>query len=93
MLGRGVAHETVPYFWSDLADWASLEYVGPAASWDDEVVAGDPASGTWGVWYLEGGRVRACLAVGGGADLDRARSLIASGEQVAADDLRVGSAA
>ena len=29
MLGRGVDHEVVPYFFSDLADWASLEYVGP----------------------------------------------------------------
>ena len=31
MLGRGIDHEVVPYFFSDLADWASLEYVGPAA--------------------------------------------------------------
>ena len=91
MLGRDVAHETVPYFFSDLADWASLEYVGPASSWDEEVPAGDPASGAWGVWYLEDGRVRAALSVGGGLDLDRARTLVASGEEVAAADLRVES--
>ena len=24
-------YDEVPYFWSDLADWATLEYVGPAA--------------------------------------------------------------
>ena len=29
MLGRDVEHDVVPYFFSDLADWASLEYVGP----------------------------------------------------------------
>ena len=28
MLGQGVAHEAIPYFFSDLADWASMEYVG-----------------------------------------------------------------
>ena len=34
MLGREVEHEVVPYFFSDLADWASMEYVGPArATW------------------------------------------------------------
>ena len=27
--GRGVEHDVIPYFFSDLADWASLEYVGP----------------------------------------------------------------
>ena len=30
MLGREQPHDVVPYFFSDLADWASLEYVGPA---------------------------------------------------------------
>ena len=31
MLGRDVAHEEIPYFFSDLADWASSEYVGPGS--------------------------------------------------------------
>jgi 3-phenylpropionate/trans-cinnamate dioxygenase ferredoxin reductase subunit len=30
MLGDPRPHDIVPYFFSDLADWASLEYVGPA---------------------------------------------------------------
>ena len=34
-------YEVVPYFFSDLADWASLEYVGPAYEWDEEVWRGD----------------------------------------------------
>ena len=37
MLGRDVAHDAVPYFFSDLADWASMEYVGPGSG-----RAGDP---------------------------------------------------
>ena len=40
MLGRDQPHDVVPYFFSDLSDWASLEYVGPAAQWDAEVVRG-----------------------------------------------------
>src|SRR3954452_8986990 len=29
MLGRNVSHDGIPYFFSDLADWSSMEYVGP----------------------------------------------------------------
>ena len=32
MLGADAAHDEVPYFFSDLSDWASLEYLGPALS-------------------------------------------------------------
>ena len=32
MLGRDVPHKEVPYFYSVLADWGELEYVGPAYS-------------------------------------------------------------
>ena len=34
-------YDVVPYFFSDLADWAGLEYVGPAQDWDEEVWRGD----------------------------------------------------
>lgn len=79
MLGRDVPHEVVPYFFSDLADWASLEYVGPASSWDSEVVRGSLEDGEFSVWYLSEGRVAGALSVGRSADLDDARRLIASG--------------
>jgi 3-phenylpropionate/trans-cinnamate dioxygenase ferredoxin reductase component len=76
MLGADVAHDEVPYFFSDLSDWASLEYVGPALSWDAEELEGSVDDGAFAVWYREGGAVRAMLSVGGAGDLDRARSLI-----------------
>jgi 3-phenylpropionate/trans-cinnamate dioxygenase ferredoxin reductase subunit len=79
MLGAGVEHTEVPYFFSDLADWASLEYVGPALAWDDEVVEGDIPSGRFTVWYVADGRVAAMLSAGGHGDIDRARELIAAG--------------
>ena len=40
MLGRDVPHDVVPYFYSVLADWGELEYVGPASDWDEEIVRG-----------------------------------------------------
>lgn len=83
MLGTVEPYDVVPYFYSDLADWASLEYVGPAASWNDEVVRGSLVDGSFGVWYLQDGRVTGALSVGGGLDLDAARALIRSGDPFA----------
>ncbi len=80
MLGAPEPYAVIPYFYSDLADWASLEYVGPAAAWDDEVVRGSLVDGSFGVWYLQEGRVAGALSVGGGLDLDAAQELIRSGE-------------
>lgn len=79
MLGRAVDYDVVPYFFSDLADWTSLEYVGPAAAWDQEVVRGSLHDGAFSLWYLQEGRVCACLSVDRSDDLDHARRLIASG--------------
>jgi 3-phenylpropionate/trans-cinnamate dioxygenase ferredoxin reductase component len=79
MLGRGVPHETVPYFFSVLGDWAELEYVGPAKEWDEEIVRGSMEDGSFTTWYLKDGRVRAALTVGRSDDLDHARRLMAAG--------------
>jgi 3-phenylpropionate/trans-cinnamate dioxygenase ferredoxin reductase subunit len=84
MLGEREPYREVPYFFSDLADWASLEYVGPAESWDEVVFRGDRDSGEWSAWYLEDGRVRGALAVGRSEDLVHARTLIESGADVSA---------
>ncbi len=83
MLGSLEPYTEVPYFWTDLADWVTLEYVGPAEAWDREVVRGSMEEGTFSVFYLDGGRVVAALTAGRPADLDVARRLIASGEDVA----------
>jgi 3-phenylpropionate/trans-cinnamate dioxygenase ferredoxin reductase subunit len=79
MLGRDQAHDTVPYFFSDLADWAGLEYVGPASEWDQELIRGSLDDGEFSLWYLRGGQVAAALSVGRSDDLEHARRLIASG--------------
>jgi 3-phenylpropionate/trans-cinnamate dioxygenase ferredoxin reductase subunit len=83
MLGAGEDYDVVPYFFSDLADWASLEYVGPAADWDQEVWRGSREEGEFSVWYLQGGKVAGCLSVGRSEDLAEARRLLADGVDVA----------
>jgi 3-phenylpropionate/trans-cinnamate dioxygenase ferredoxin reductase subunit len=93
MLGEDVAHEVVPYFFSDLSDWASVEYVGPATTWDEEIVRGSYAEHRFALWYLERGRVVAALSVGRSPDLDVARRLIASGADVSGSRDLLGDAA
>jgi 3-phenylpropionate/trans-cinnamate dioxygenase ferredoxin reductase subunit len=77
MAGQDLPYETVPYFFSDLADWVSLEYVGPAFEWDEEVLRGSFEEASFTNWYLQGPRVVAALTVGRSEDLDHARRLIA----------------
>ena len=83
MLGRGVDYDVVPYFFSDLSNWAAIEYVGPAYEWDTEVVRGSPDDGAFTVFYLHQGRLAGALTVGRSEDLAQARRLIASGAQLA----------
>ena len=78
MLGEKAAYEVIPYFFSDLADWASLEYVGHASEWDQLVLRGELANGQFSAWYLRDGVVDAALSVGRPEDLQQARRLIES---------------
>ncbi len=79
MIGSDQPYDVVPYFFSDLSDWASLEYVGPAFDWDQEVVRGSIDGGEFSVWYVKDGRLAAALSVGRSEDLGHASRLIASG--------------
>lgn len=87
MLGRVQDHDIVPYFFSDLSDWVSLEYVGPAYDWDQEVLRGSFDEASFSLWYLADSRVAGVLSVGRSDDLEHARRLIASGAQVPAATL------
>jgi 3-phenylpropionate/trans-cinnamate dioxygenase ferredoxin reductase subunit len=82
LMGETEPYRVVPYFFSDLADWASLEYVGPAERWDELVWRGAPDSGEFLVWYLADGKVAAALSVGRSEDLEQARRLLSSGADV-----------
>jgi len=84
MLGDGSPYEVVPYFFSDLADWASLEYVGPAEDWDEVVWRGDRDDGEFLALYLKDGKVAGALSVERSEDLGHARRLLADGVDVSA---------
>jgi 3-phenylpropionate/trans-cinnamate dioxygenase ferredoxin reductase component len=80
MLGADVPHDVVPYFYSVLGDWGELEYVGPAHDWDQEIIRGSLADGSFTNWYLKDGILKAALTVGRSDDLDHARRLISDGQ-------------
>ena len=84
MLGKGVDHDVVPYFFSDLSDWAGIEYVGPVRNWDREIVRGSFDDGAYTIFYLQSDRVRGALTVGRSDDLQAARRLIADGTALGA---------
>jgi 3-phenylpropionate/trans-cinnamate dioxygenase ferredoxin reductase subunit len=85
MMGDAKPYEVVPYFFSDLADWAGLEYVGPATDWDEVVWRGDREAGEFAVFYLKDGKVAGALTVERSEELAHARTLLAEGVDVAGD--------
>jgi 3-phenylpropionate/trans-cinnamate dioxygenase ferredoxin reductase subunit len=75
MLGRGIDHDVVPYFFSDMADWASMEYVGPGSG--TPVIRGSLDAGDFTAFYVgDDGAVTAALTVGRSDDLEHARRFI-----------------
>lgn len=60
MLGNAVAHDALPYFYSDQYDFG-MEYVGHAREWDKVVMRGDPASREFIAFWLKGGIVTAAM--------------------------------
>jgi 3-phenylpropionate/trans-cinnamate dioxygenase ferredoxin reductase subunit len=85
--GEQKPFDEIPYFWSDLADWATLESVGPPERWDHEVVRGSIADGEFTIFYLDGGRMAGAMTVGRSDDLERASELMRSGDPVDEDSL------
>ncbi len=69
MLGFEQAYDVLPYFWSDLADWLSIEYVGPASEWDEIWWRGDWGERKFTAFYIKDGTVAAALTVGRSEDL------------------------
>ena len=88
MMGDAKPYEVVPYFFSDLADWAGLEYVGPATDWDEEIWRGDRDAGEFAVFYLKDGKVAGALTVERSEELAHARTMLAEGIDVASDEAK-----
>ncbi|HKH23382.1 MAG TPA: FAD-dependent oxidoreductase [Solirubrobacterales bacterium] len=82
MMGDAKPYEVVPYFFSDLADWVGLEYVGPATEWDEVIWRGDRDAGEFAAFYLKDGKVAGALSVESSEELGHARTLLAEGVDV-----------
>jgi 3-phenylpropionate/trans-cinnamate dioxygenase ferredoxin reductase subunit len=78
MLGGDERFDDVPYFWSDLGDWATLEYVGVGIGSGDPVVRGSLEEESFTAFYLDGGCVVGAVTAGRSEDLVHARELIAT---------------
>ena len=80
MLGKETEHDVVPYFFSDLADWSSMEYVGPGSG--EPAIRGSMEDGEFIAFYVDDGEVKAALSVGRSDDLDHARRFISEKTKV-----------
>jgi 3-phenylpropionate/trans-cinnamate dioxygenase ferredoxin reductase subunit len=78
MLGTRRPYSELPYFWTDLSDWCTAEWVGVTEAPEQEIVRGSVEDGAFSVLHLAGGRLVAALSVGRGEDLAHAQRLIAS---------------
>jgi 3-phenylpropionate/trans-cinnamate dioxygenase ferredoxin reductase component len=79
MLGTRRPYAEVPYFWTDLADWATAEWVGIAEAPEREIVRGSVDDGAFSIFGVAGGRIVSAFAVGRGEDIAHAQRLIAAG--------------
>jgi 3-phenylpropionate/trans-cinnamate dioxygenase ferredoxin reductase subunit len=86
LLDRPVAHDRVPWFWSDQFD-NKLLIVGLSQDYDRQVLRGDPATRSFSVCYLKGRELLAVEAVNHSKDYMAARKLIA--ERTALDFVRL----
>jgi NADPH-dependent 2,4-dienoyl-CoA reductase/sulfur reductase-like enzyme len=78
MLGRNLAFDAVPFFWTRQFD-IGLLYVGHAAGWDDIIYRGDVAAHDFLAFYVKNNRV---LAVAG---MNRDREMAAAEELLRLD--------
>ncbi|KQO57305.1 NAD(P)/FAD-dependent oxidoreductase [Sphingomonas sp. Leaf257] len=86
IVGRPVAYEAVPWFWSNQYD-LKLQTIGLSAGHDAAVLRGDPAARSFSVVYLRQGRVIAIDAVNAVKDYVQGRALVQAGAAIAPDAL------
>ena len=86
MLGLEIAHDKVPWFWSDQYD-LKLIIIGMSHGYDAVVMRGDPATHAFSACYLRGGELIAVDAVNSPKDQMAARKLIAARARPSIDKL------
>lgn len=81
MLGKRVAYDEIPWFWSDQYD-ANLQYAGFHTKWEQLVVRGRLDSGSYLACYVNEGRIDAAVGLNRGKDVRRVMPLIRSRRRV-----------
>jgi 3-phenylpropionate/trans-cinnamate dioxygenase ferredoxin reductase subunit len=81
IVGRAAPAAEVPWFWSDQYD-VKLQIAGLPFDADRQVVRGDPASGAFAVFHLQGDRIVCVEAVNVPAEFMGGRLLIGKGTPV-----------
>jgi 3-phenylpropionate/trans-cinnamate dioxygenase ferredoxin reductase subunit len=85
-LGKEDRYDELPWFWSDQYD-VNLQILGLPARWPEPVVRGDPASGSFSHFYLDGERIAAIVSVNAPRDLRAAKKLVQTRKPVSAASL------
>lgn len=86
MCGDDTPYSEVPWMWSDQFD-GNLQVAGMPDSWDDIVMRGDPASGTFIGFVLSDDRISGAISVNQPRDMKLARRMMDSGKSYVASEL------
>lgn len=86
ILGTAQAYAATPWFWSNQYD-LKLQTVGLSTGHDATVTRGDPATRSFSVVYLKGGKVIALDCVNSVKDYAQGRKLVEARAEIAADTL------
>jgi NADPH-dependent 2,4-dienoyl-CoA reductase/sulfur reductase-like enzyme/nitrite reductase/ring-hydroxylating ferredoxin subunit len=87
MMGKEVAYDGVPFFWTRQFD-AGLLYVGHAASWDEIVYQGDVSARDFLAFYITAGRVLAIAGMNRDREMAAAEELMRLDRMPSGDQLR-----
>jgi 3-phenylpropionate/trans-cinnamate dioxygenase ferredoxin reductase subunit len=82
LAGEEVPYDAVPWFWSNQYD-LKLQTVGLSTGYDATVLRGDPATRSFSVVYLRGGRVIALDCVNATRDYVQGRAMVVARAVVA----------
>lgn len=76
LCGKDQPYDQVPWFWSDQYD-TKLQIAGLAADYDQVILRGDPATGSFCACYLRAGQLQAVDAINSPRDFMQAKKLLA----------------
>ena len=82
LMGEDAAHAATPWFWSDQYD-CKLQVVGVVEPGHETFIKGDPATGSFAVWHMDGAVPVAVEAINAPHDFVVARKSVGMGQPLA----------